>query len=56
MGQLITVKDCISQASMEIGIAQKPVLHHFRIAAQQFAAGKGGEHGGIRNDKPRLMK
>jgi len=25
MGQLITVKDCISQASMEIGIAQKPI-------------------------------
>lgn len=25
MGQLVTVKDCISQASMEIGIAQKPV-------------------------------
>lgn len=25
MGQLITVKDCISQASMEIGISQRPV-------------------------------
>jgi len=25
MPQLITVKDCISQASMEIGIAQKPI-------------------------------
>jgi len=25
MPQLITVKDCISQASMEIGIAQRPV-------------------------------
>jgi len=25
MGQLITVKDCVSQASMEIGISQRPV-------------------------------
>lgn len=25
MAQMITVKDCVSQASMEIGIAQKPV-------------------------------